>query len=286
MFNYRHRRAIESIFYHHPDANVTLHTNFLVQEDMQQFTDAGYSLKVEPLRFEQLAIGTPLQGVTNEPRWREWEVGPHWYTSFSNIYRLLLLWKEGGIYLDTDMIVTQPFDRFDRVIGFQDSDNKFANNAVLVFKKPGNLFIWSSLVEINTNYSTQLWGQNGPALLTRVWRRLYNSKDQDVEKERAVSVLNHRRFFLFLHSDVRQHCFGHNMTGEQRLYYAEALATGQTFAVHLANRLTGGLVGAELKGGTFCHYLLTRYCVFCDVAPERPAGYPVVDGNGRRVELP
>ena len=76
------------------------------------------------------------------------------------------------------------------------------------------------------------------------------------------------------------------MTAEQRLYYADALATGQTFAVHLANRLTGGLVGAELQGGTFCHYLLTRFCIFCEDVPRRPEGYPAVDGHNVRIKLP
>ena len=282
MFNFRHRRVIESIFFHHPNAKVFLHTNFMMQEDIKQFTDAGYALIVKPLEFERLAKGTPLEGVTSQPKWKEWEAGPHWYTSFSNLYRLLLLWSEGGIYIDTDVIVTQPFDKFDRVVGFQDPDNKFANNAVLVFKKPGNQFVWRSLVEMEANYSTHLWGQNGPALLTRVWRRWGKSEARDA----AVSMLSQRRFFLFLHSDVRRHCFGQNMTSVERRGYAEALAGGQTFAVHLANRLTGGMVGAELKEGTFCHYLLTRFCVFCDEAPPRPPAYPAVEADGVRVALP
>ena len=282
MYNYRHRRVIESIFYHHPNTTVLLHTNFMVQEDMARFTDAGFSIRVVPLQFEALAVGTPLEGVTNSSKWRSWEAGAHWYTSFSNIYRLLLLWKVGGVYLDTDMIVTRPLDDLDRAIGFQDPAGMFANNAVLVFKRPGNPFVWRSLVEMEANYSTELWGQNGPALVTRVWRQWGAGEERDA----AVRVLGHERFFLFLHSDVRGHCFGHEMTGAQRRAYAEALAGRVPYAVHLANKLSGGLVGARLEEGTLCHYLLTRYCVFCDEAPRRPERYPAVEADGARVELP
>ena len=283
MFTYRHRRTIESIFYHHPNTTITLHSNYLIQDDVKRFTDAGYSIRVVPLRFEQLAAGTPLEGVTNGSRWRAWEAGPHWYTSFSNLYRLLLLWKEGGVYLDTDMIVTRPFDGLDNAMGLQDPDGRFANNAALVFKRPGSPFVRRALADIAANYSTDLWGQNGPALVTRVWRQWAPGPGRDA----AVRVLGHRAFFLFHHADVRAHCFAGNLSAAARRAYAEALAARAPYAVHLANKLSGGPRGARLGEGTLCHYLLTRYCLFCDDPPHRPrGGYPPVMADGARVELP
>jgi hypothetical protein len=66
---------------------------------------------------------------------------------------------------------------------------------------------------------------------------------------------------------VLLHCFAHKMTPaaeqpELRIY-AEALAMVQTFALHLANRLTrtGRLVSAELKQGTFCYYSACMTCL-------------------------
>ena len=284
MFNYRHRRVLESIFHHHPAANVTLHSNFLIQEDFRQFTAAGYSLRVAPLDFAALAAGTPLEDAERQPRWREWEAGPHWYTSFSNLYRLLLLWRHGGVYIDTDVVLTRPLHGLDRAIGFQDPARRFANNAVLVFKRPGNPFVWRSLVEIAANYSTKIWGQNGPALLTRVWRWW---GDDPAARNAAVTVLDYDRFYLFPHSAARAHCFGGEMTPRQRAGYARALASHAPYGVHLSNKMTGNLSLAGLAEGTFCHYLLTRYCVFCEAEPRRPAAYPSVEAEGGElIELP
>ena len=281
MFNYRHRRVLESIFFHHPNARVTLHSNFMIQDDFRQFTDANYSLRVLPLDFENLAVGTPLQGATRDPKWKAWEAGRHWYTSFSNLYRLLLLWKVGGIYMDTDMLVTKPFYDLDRAIGFQDPARRMANNAVLVFKEPGNPYVWRCLEEISSNYSTKLWGANGPSLLSRVWRR-WNATE---ERDAAVRVLDSDSFFLFLHSKVRAHCFGSDMEEEERAWYAQALAARVPYAVHLANKMSGDLFRTDLQPGTFCHYLLTRFCVFCDDEPRRPPAYPPVVAGGARIEL-
>ena len=107
-----------------------------------------------------------------------------------------------------------------------------------------------------------------------------------------MRALGHARFFLFLHSDVRAHCFGRNATAAHRRAYAEALAAREPYAVHLANRLSGGPGpaggpgGDQLEEGTLCHYLLTRYCVLCDLAPRPPPRYPLVEAGGALVELP
>ena len=292
MFNYRHHRVIESIFYHHPTANITLHSNFLMQEDFQQFTKAGYALRVANISFQSLAVGTPLEGAVDGRKWKTWEAGRHWYTSFSNVYRLLVLWKIGGIYMDTDMLVTKPFYDLDRAIGFQDPARRMVNNAMLIFKEPGNPYVWRCLVEISSNYSTTLWGANGPSLVSRVWRRWNVTEERDA----AVQVIDSDNFFLFLHSKVRDHCFNDSATDEQRAWYAQALAARVPYAVHLANKMSGKLVNTirdqarmireDLQPGTFCHYLLTRFCVFCDDEPRRPPAYPPVVANGTRVVLP
>jgi lactosylceramide 4-alpha-galactosyltransferase len=292
MFNYRHRRVLESIFYHHPTGNITLHSNFLVQDDFKQFTDAGYALRVANISFQELAAGTPLDGAVDDPKWQRWQAGRHWYTSFSNVYRLLVLWKLGGIYIDTDMLVTKPFRDLDRVVSYQDPARRMLNNAVLVFKAPGNPYVWRCLVEISTNYSTALWGANGPSLVSRVWRR-WNATD---ERDAAVRVVDSESFFLFLHSQVHAHCFNDAAPDADRAAYARALAARAPFAVHLANKMSGKhvreirdqaqMVRADLRPATFCHYLLTRFCLFCRDAPRRPISYPPVEANGTRFDLP
>ena len=281
MYNYRHRRVLESIFYHHPNADVTIHTNFMNDSDFAPFIDAGYSIRTMPLRFEELAVGTPLEGATRSPKWKEWEQGKHWYTCFSDLYRLIVIWTLGGVYMDTDMVITRPFEGLDKAVGFQDKSRAFLNCAMIVFKKPGSPFIWKCMEEVAAHYDGEVWGANGPMLLTRVWRGWKNR----TERNAAIRVQGQTKFYLFYHRDAKHHCFNNSMTGERRLAYAKALAARAPYAVHMSNKMTW-LVKKDLIPGTFCHYLFTRYCVFCDAYPAKPPSYPAIDEGEEHVELP
>ena len=99
-------------------------------------------------------------------------------------------------------------------------------------------------------------------------------------RDAAVRVLRYDRFYLFPHSAVRAHCFSGDASRQERARYARALAAGSPYTVHLANKMTGNLSETGLLEGTFCHYLLTRYCVFCGDEPRRPEAYPAVEAEG------
>ena len=281
MYNYRHRRVLESIFYHHPNAQVTIHTNFMIDSDFSNFIDAGYSLRTAPIEFENLAVGTPMEGATRDPKWKRWELGKHWYTCFSDLYRLLIMWKLGGVYMDTDMIITKPLNDVDKVVAFQDPAHYVINCAMIVFKEPGSVFIWKCMVEVMDHYNGEFWGANGPQLLTRIWREWGDVAERDA----VIRALEHPNFYLFYHRNTKHHCFNNSMTGEERLAYAMALAARVPYAVHMSNKMTS-TVKKELIPDTFCHYLFTRYCIFCELEPARPPSYPTIDVNGTRIDLP
>ena len=275
--NHLHPRTLESIFYHYPRADVTIHTNFLIDSDFQQFIDAGYSLQTMPLEFEKLAIGTPLEGATRDPKWKVWETSNGWCAGFSELYRLIVIWTLGGVYMDTDMVLTRPLEGLDKAVGFQDPGRIFLNCAIMIFREPGNPFLLKWMGEVVAHFN----GGNGAQLLTRVWRGWENR----TERDSIVQVQDQPDFYLFYHRNTKHHCFNNSMTGEQRLAYAKALAARAPYAVHMSNKMTW-LVKKDLIPGTFCHYLLTRYCVFCDAYPAKPPSYPAIDEGGEHVELP
>ena len=279
-YSYRQRRVIESILYHHPNAEVIVHTNYMLDSDFAPFIKAGYSVRTAQLSFETLAVGTPLEGAMSQARWKEWEIGKHWYTCFSDLYRLLILWKIGGVYIDTDMVVMKPFKDLDRAVGFQDPDRGVINCAIMVFRRPRSPYIWRCMAEVSAHYDGEHWGANGPMVLTRVWQHWANHTERDA----AVRVLDQIAFYLFHHRDARHHCFNTSVPDHRRLAYAQALAARAPYAVHTSNKMTWTL-GRELPAGSFCHYIFTRFCLFCNQEPPRPPSYPVVDVHGTRVEL-
>jgi lactosylceramide 4-alpha-galactosyltransferase len=191
------------------------------------------------------------------------------------------MWTLGGMYMDTDMVITKLFDGLDQAVRFQDRHHAFLNCAMIIFKEPGSPSIWKCMEEVAVHYNGVVWGANGPMLLTQVWRGWRNSK----ELIRIIRVQDQPKFYMFYHRDAKHHCFDNSMTGEQRLAYAKTLATNVPYAVHMSNKMTW-LVKKDLIPGTFCHYLFTRYCVFCDAYPPKPQSYPAIDEVGEHVELP
>ena len=95
----------------------------------------------------------------------------HWPKNLSNLIRLVVLYKYGGVYLDTDFIVLRDFSRLRTVIGAHtaalNGNWTRLNNALLVFDKNNPL-----LYEFMETFDGNRWGQNGPYLVSRVVERL------------------------------------------------------------------------------------------------------------------
>ena len=69
------------------------------------------------------------------------------------------MFEQGGIYLDTDIIVVRHLGSLKNTVG--DQGGAVINNAVLIFD-PKHKFIEACLVEIFTKYNKNAWASNGP----------------------------------------------------------------------------------------------------------------------------
>ena len=93
QFNWRHWRSIESIFHHHPNAQVVIHSNTLQQSLFDVLTEAGYSIQVQHYNLKKLLVGTPAESFLS--KLDSARKGRYWYV---NVLRLLTLYQQGGIY--------------------------------------------------------------------------------------------------------------------------------------------------------------------------------------------
>ena len=102
----RERRCLESVFHHHPKASVVVYTNKLAATHFGEFRAAGFDVKVQRFALRDLLQGTPA-----EPWLREisaHESGPYYYSHVTDVLRLALLFRDGGVYLDTDVVLARP----------------------------------------------------------------------------------------------------------------------------------------------------------------------------------
>lgn len=91
----------------------------------------------------------------------------------SDVLRLLVLWKYGGTYLDTDMIVRKKLDSVPANFACDDIANT-VNGAILNFShsENGQALAEKFMLELVHNFNGTVWGSNGPLLLTRVLKKL------------------------------------------------------------------------------------------------------------------
>ena len=92
-FNWRHLRSIESIFYHHPTAEVVVHSCILPHDTFDALTEAGYSIKVQQYDLEELLKGSPAENFAS--KLEEARKGHHWYSHQKDLLQLLILYLKG-----------------------------------------------------------------------------------------------------------------------------------------------------------------------------------------------
>jgi Alpha 1,4-glycosyltransferase conserved region len=279
------RHCLESIFYHHPNAKVIMHVKNMTAAPFQYLIDAEYDITVQKYNVNDLlhrlenAKVVPAEMIHQfSDRIPTHMAGKNWYTSETNILRLVMLHLEGGIYLgkcmqqritptgssfvssntniystwaasaDTDMIVVKPLDTLpSNTIGYQDN-GKMLNGAFLKFQPRGS-FLQACMEEILTDYRDSPWGYNGPALLTRV----YKSKNPP---DWEVNVVNRRAFQYFRYPRVLHQCYldDQDEKVQERLNGIREFA----YAVHLNNRFT---YNKTAQAGTTCDCIFRTFCL-------------------------
>ncbi|KAK0085491.1 hypothetical protein PV325_005024 [Microctonus aethiopoides] len=84
----------------------------------------------------------------------------------SDILRLITIWKYGGIYFDTDVVVKSSFEEIGNFAGAEDSN--LVANGIFGFEKTGIGYsiIEACLQELIKDFRGDLWIHNGPRVLT------------------------------------------------------------------------------------------------------------------------
>lgn len=118
----------------------------------------------------------------------------HWLHVSSDAARLAIIWKYGGIYMDTDVISLQPIPE-ENFLAAQGS--RHSSNGVFGFL-PHHPFLWACMENFVEHYDSTIWGNQGPQLMTRmlrVWCRLKDFHGLGDLKCLNISFLHPQRFY-------------------------------------------------------------------------------------------
>jgi hypothetical protein len=292
---WRVRRAIEAVFFHHPNAKVIVHSNTLPQKGtrLDVFAESGYDLEVRPYRL--------LQWMKDSPSITEREIaefqkvlpsrnaGQYWYSHKTDLVRLLLMERHGGVYLDTDQHLIKPIPKsFTNVLGYQEKSDErykdgFVNGAVMIFDR-ANPFIQGVIKEainiVTNKYVPTEWSIIGPYLLTDKWKE----REENSLTHLPVQVVE-PDFFYPYYWEVSNRCFDERATRNFDPVYNPI--TNNTYTVHLNTKITAHM--DYTIPGTVCDSLFHDHCIYCDEiytdfkkAPkDRPSPLPPPQQGGK-----
>lgn len=179
--------------------------------------------------------------------------------NLSNLMRLAVLYKYGGVYLDTDFIVLKPLTGLRNSIGAQSVDVASKNwtrlnNAVLIFDMKHPL-LWSFLEEFASTFDGNRWGHNGPYLVSRVVQRVETTPGLN------FIVLPPMAFYPVDWTKIGGLFERPKSEAQSRWVKAKLLQlSGDTYGVHLWNKQSSSLL---IEEGSIMGKLISDHCIIC-----------------------
>ncbi|CAL1397929.1 unnamed protein product [Linum trigynum] len=257
--------AVESLFRTHRNACLVIISNSMDSEPgrrlLKRFADRNFHIAAVKPNFAAAFKGTPAEiwfRDLKSGRVRPGDVSLA--QNLSNLLRLALLYKFGGIYLDTDVVVLRSFTGLRNAIGAQTVDvetGKWSrlNNAVLVFDRSHPL-VYKFIEEFATTFDGSKWGHNGPYLVSRVVERVEGNSSYN------FTVLPPPAFYPVDWSRISG-LFQGPRDRIQSSWVRRKLERikKESFAVHLWNRQSRDV---EIEDGSVMNRIMTEYCIFCN----------------------
>ncbi len=230
-FTWQDHRSIESVFRHHPCANVLVHSNTLNNKRFDVFREAGYKILVAQYDFDVL-----LNNITalksNQPE------GLYTKENVKNLLPAVVLYKWGGIYMDSNVVITQPLDKLPTnfVIRKQNPQRTKldVNLSFVGFEKQSRY-----LELVMSNFASNVAYPSSSMYAQRLMDR------------NNVTVIEAGTEFI-----VIKECNAVNQSSVLRNVVAVAMPSNHSFTDSIGTT-------TPLLSGSLCQQVLQHYCVIC-----------------------
>jgi hypothetical protein len=163
--------SVESAARHNPQADIILLINSAsLQTDELDFLKCRYrNFKVLRLNPARLFQGTEFEEFYNSGKL---ESSKHLVHHTSDILRTMVIWRFGGIYMDSDVIMLKPIIHLRNFVVSE--DNKTLANAEIGFDRESDV-IYKILQRQISKFDGEQWSYNGPIAVSDVILKLCGS---------------------------------------------------------------------------------------------------------------
>ncbi|KAJ8545197.1 hypothetical protein K7X08_017780 [Anisodus acutangulus] len=258
MFTTRYQRGLESVLNHHRDACVVVFSETIELNFFSGFLKDGFKVAVVMPNLDELLLDTPTHVFASV--WYEWKQTKHYPVHYSELVRLAALYKYGGIYLDSDIIVLNSLSSLKNTVAFEDDPRgKNLNGAVMAFRKHSP-FVMECLKEFYASYDDTQLRWNGADLLTRVASN-FSVNDDPSGRKMEINFQPSSVFFPIGHNNITRYFSAPAMEtekAEQDMLFNTILQEAVTF--HFWNGLTSAMVP---EPGSLAHRIINYNCLHC-----------------------
>ncbi|CAL1267287.1 unnamed protein product [Larinioides sclopetarius] len=187
--------AVESAALHHPEWQIiVLFTSsqplHLMDSFMALLSQFG-NIRFLRMELDFTMAGTPLWFWYQKGNWK---YSPHKTEHLSDAIRLCLLWKYGGIYLDTDVVVLRSLSKLRNAVAFDSGTN--LGNSFLAFDR-GQTLLRFALTDYVSSYNPYKFANNGPVLLNRNFKKHCKPESYNATNNRChINVLPKESAYL------------------------------------------------------------------------------------------
>ncbi|CAA7051057.1 unnamed protein product [Microthlaspi erraticum] len=265
FFGKREVLSVESVFKSHPRGCLIILSSTMDSPQgfriLKPFLDRGYRV---------MAVTPDLPFLLKETAGESWleeiQTGKRdpgkipLAQNLSNLMRLAFLFKFGGVYLDTDMIVLKSFKSLRNVIGAQTLEPVSRNwtrlnNAVLVFDK-NHPFLLKCIEEFALTFNGNVWGHNGPYLVSRVARAVEGTSGYN------FTILTPPAFYPVNWVEIEK-LFKVPRTEKdsKRVEVKVREMHKRSYGLHLWNKFSSKF---EIEQGSAMDNVVSDHCVICE----------------------
>ncbi|CAM8961374.1 unnamed protein product [Rhodiola kirilowii] len=258
MFSLRLKRSFETLLLQHHEACVVVFSETVELDFFEAFVNEGFKVAVAMPNLDELLKGTPTEVFASV--WFEWRKTKFYSTHYSELVRLATLYKYGGIYLDSDVLVLKPLSSLTNSIGHENTHAKSPlSGAVMAFRKHSP-YIMECLKEFHSTYDETKLRWNGAELLSRAAKR-FLSAENILNKQEELNVLPSSAFYPVSRGSIIRY-FKAPTTEEEKhqqdLLFTKIMNESLTF--HLWNSDTSSLLPEQ---ESLVARLIGQSCIHC-----------------------
>ncbi|GKV05996.1 hypothetical protein SLEP1_g17938 [Rubroshorea leprosula] len=264
-FGAREFLAVDSLFSTSPNGCLVILSSSMDspkgQGILKPLLDRGFNILVITPDLPFLVKNTPAEAWLDELKSGNMDPGSvPLFNHLSDLIRLAVLYKYGGVYLDTDFVFLKDLSGLQNTIGAQSINQvtkKWArlNGAVMIFDAHHPLLV-DFLQEYATTFNGNRWGYNGPYLVSRVLERVRDRSEYN------VTIFPPNAFYPVDWIKIAK-LFKKPETEADEKWAEETLLdiSSESYTVHLWNKRSREL---KIEEGSVMARLIADHCNICE----------------------